>query len=496
MGWSRAKIFVWIGILAGSGVMATASASAAELPLGKRDAFLPAFARSYYQGRSGQIMVVPREGHFITGTDPFMHGSPWAYDARVPLILHAPRHVRAGTYGESVRHQDIAPTILSVLGAEPPPTMTGRPLAEALVKGAPPPRAVLVVVIDSFRADYLQRFKLPSLSRLAAEGASFKHLRIDYLPTATGVAHATIATGTDPGLHGIVVNNLFDRASGKPVDAFADGTAKNVTAPTLADVWMDRTDGRAIVATQGGYFYAAAALAGHGGCRANGRPVYAAAYDRATGQWTTGSSCYRLHPALAERTSKAVWEAASGKWLGHDVAGPDAIRKTSLFAAHEADALVALVEAEPIGADDVPDLLLVNFKTPDFVAHLYGPDSKEMAETLAATDAAVGRMVAAVQAKAGDALVVITADHGMPRLVSAAHRHLASDVVAALNARFDPEARKLVLNYESSNAQLYLDTARLAELGLKLADVAKHLESLPFVFAAYTEDEVKTAAKR
>jgi predicted AlkP superfamily pyrophosphatase or phosphodiesterase len=473
--------------------MATATATA---PTSPRDAFLPAFARSYFPGRSGQIMIVPREGHFVTGTDPYMHGSPWAYDARVPLILHAPGRVRAGTYGGAARHQDIAPTILSVLGVEPPKTMTGRVLTEAVVKAGPAPRAVLLIVIDSFRADFLDRFRLPTLSRLAAEGASFGHARVDYLPTATGVAHATIATGADPAAHGIVVNNLFDRATGKPVDAFADGTAANVMVPALADLWMDRTGGRAIVVAQGGYFYAAAALAGHGACRPKGSPVYAAAYDRVTGHWTTGSQCYRLHPALAARTSRPVWEASSGRWLGHDVAGPDAIRKTSLFAAHEADALVAVVEAEAIGADAAADLLLVNMKTPDFVAHLYGPDSREMAETLAATDAAIGRMVAAVRAKAGDALFVITADHGMPGLVDAGRRHLASDVVAALNARFDPEARTLVRNYEPSNAQLYLDPARLAALRLQPADVARHLETLPFVFAAYTEDEVRKAAKR
>ena len=476
---------------------AAARAESPAPPTGAHDAFLPAFARSYYKGRSGQIMVVPREGHFVTGSDAFMHGSPWAYDARVPLILHGPGHVRAGTFGTAARHQDIAPTILAALGAARPKTMTGTPLAEALVPGAAPPRAVLLLVLDSFRVDYLDRFKLPNLARLAAEGASFGHARVDYLPTATAVAHTTIATGTDPGVHGIVVNNLFDRASGKSVDAFADGTAANVMAPGLADAWMDKTAGRAIVATQGGYVYAATALAGHGACRPRGKPVYAAAYDRATGKWTTGSDCYRLHPSLAARTSEPLWEAASGKWLGHDVTGPEAIRKTALFANYEADALTAVVDAEPIGADAVTDLLLVNFKTPDFVAHPYGPDSPEMAETLAATDAAVGRMVAAVQAKAGgDALVVITADHGMPVLVDAGHRHLAADVVALLNARFDPQGKRLVLNYESSNAQLYLDEARAKELGVTVAAVARHLESLPFVFAAYTEDEVRRAARR
>ena len=464
-----------------------------------RDAFLPAFARSYYPGRSGQIMIVPKEGHFVTQpADAFMHGSPWAYDARVPLILHGPRHVVRGRYDTPARHQDIAPTVLALLGRAPAPTMTGAPLLAALRPDAAPPRAVLLVVLDAFRADYMERLSLPTLSRLAREGAAFGHARVDYLPTATGVAHATISTGADPAVHGIVVNNLFDAASGKVVDAFADGTSNNLMAPALADVWMDATGGKAIVAAQAGYFYAAGALAGHGACRPGGHPVLAAAYDRKTGRWETGSKeCFRVPPALAGRTPQALWEGAGGRWRGHDVGNPDEIRKSALFAGYEADALISVLESEPIGADGVTDLLLVNFKTPDFVSHRYGPDAPETADAAVATDAALGRLVEALEAKTqGDAVVVVTADHGMPRLADPSRRHLAADVVALLNARFDPQGRRVVRNYEPSNAQLYVDEARLAELGVPLADVARHLESLPFVFAAYTADEVRRAVRR
>ena len=43
---------------------------------------------------------------------------------------------------------------------------------------------------------------------------------------------------------------------------------------------------------------------------------------------------------------------------------------------------------------------------------------------------------------------------------------------------------------------MFVDRERLRELGISLVDVARHLESMPFVFAAYTEDEVRNAAKR
>ena len=73
---------------------------AQQIPDRKQE-FLKMFARSYYPGRSGQIMVVPREGDFLTRSDPeyrFMHGSPWSYDARIPLVLYGSPFIRRGVY--------------------------------------------------------------------------------------------------------------------------------------------------------------------------------------------------------------------------------------------------------------------------------------------------------------------------------------------------------------------------------------------------------------
>lgn len=487
------------GLLAATAWLAAASAAAAPLP---REAFLPHFARSYYPGRSGQIMIVPREGHFITRDEPanaFMHGSPWGYDSRVPLLFHG-AGVRRGRFDVPARHQDIAPTIARIIGLPVPLTMTGRPLAVAIAPGAPPPRLVLLVVLDAFRADYLARHAaaLPTLGRLAREGARFPRAEVDYLPSATGVAHATISTGAPPSVHGIPVNTVFDSATGKMSDPFPDRSPRNLMAPALADAWAEATDGRAIIATLGGLFYAAGALAGHGACQVGGRPVLAASYETRTGRWETNAGCYRLHPLLADRTPAAIWESARGLWRGHDITGPDLVRRSSLFAAYEADSAIAVLEAEPFGGDDVTDLVLLNFKTADYIGHTYGPDSPETAEGVAAIDTAVGRLITAAEKKAGPGrlLVVVTADHGMPPLLDPSRRHIASKMVSDLNARLDPEGKGVVRHYEASNAQMFVDRGRLRDLGLSLRDVRRHLESLPFIFAAYTEDEVRRVRPR
>src|SRR5664279_5713656 len=55
------------------------------ITLATRRRFLEMFARAYFPGRTGQLLIVPREGDFITRADvAFMHGSPWPYDAEIP----------------------------------------------------------------------------------------------------------------------------------------------------------------------------------------------------------------------------------------------------------------------------------------------------------------------------------------------------------------------------------------------------------------------------
>ena len=58
------------------------AAPADATTLATRQRFLEMFARAYFPGRTGQLLIVPREGDFITRPDvAYMHGSPWTYDA-------------------------------------------------------------------------------------------------------------------------------------------------------------------------------------------------------------------------------------------------------------------------------------------------------------------------------------------------------------------------------------------------------------------------------
>ena len=155
-----------------------------------------------------------------------------------------------------------------------------------------------------------------------------------------------------------------------------------------------------------------------------------------------------------------------------------------------------MIEHEPIGADDVADLILLNLKGADFVGHKYGPDSSELRATLGETDRQFARIMGALEKRVGkDYLIAVTADHGMPsEPPSPDRRHLAPAIVDLLHAKFDPEAKQLVTLFEPETSQIFVDEERGLRLGVSLRDMAQFLESQPFIFAAFAEDEVRNAA--
>ena len=183
--------------------------------------------------------------------------------------------------------------------------------------------------------------------------------------------------------------------------------------------------------------------------------------------------------------------------MGHRIDSPVEVRYSALFPMFEADAMTAMIEREPVGADEIPDLILLNYKGADFVGHKYGPDSSELRATLGEMDRHLARIVRALEAKVGhNYLLALTADHGMPSEPSSQdRRHFAQSIVDLLHERFDPEAKRLITGFEPENSQMFVDEDRLSALHLTLRDLAQVLESQRFIFAAFTYDDVRLAAR-
>jgi predicted AlkP superfamily pyrophosphatase or phosphodiesterase len=91
-------------------------------------------ARGVHPRLSGDLIVIPEPMHVsaaATATAATGHGTPYAYDCHVPVMLCGPG-VRAGVYAEPVSPADVAPTLSLLLGIEYPSACEGRPLARAL----------------------------------------------------------------------------------------------------------------------------------------------------------------------------------------------------------------------------------------------------------------------------------------------------------------------------------------------------------------------------
>ena len=208
-----------------------------------------------------------------------MHGSPWPYDSAIPLFFVGSQIV-PGIRATAASQQDVAVTLAAALGVSMPITATGRVLP-VLRPNATKPKAVFVIVLDGMRIDYFDKHAaaMPTLSALRKRSAWFSHARINYLPTNTAAGHSTIATGTDPRIHGITGNNLFDRVQQKRHDMYESWNPRDLTALTLTDVWQLETGGKAVVIAQGSSVPSATALGGHGACQVGGSRTIHAGYD-------------------------------------------------------------------------------------------------------------------------------------------------------------------------------------------------------------------------
>ena len=84
--------------------------------------------RSFNPRRSGDLEII-LDPFWIRGSTTATHGTPYAYDAHVPLILMGPG-IAAGRHHQAVSLNDLAPTLAAMLDIEPPSGSVGRVLAE------------------------------------------------------------------------------------------------------------------------------------------------------------------------------------------------------------------------------------------------------------------------------------------------------------------------------------------------------------------------------
>src|ERR1041385_1132749 len=127
------------------------------------------------------------------------------------------------------------------------------------------PKLVVVVVIDQFRADYLERYRDQfgegGFKLFLDHGAYFTNCHYNYVNTHTAPGHATLLTGTYSSGHGIIANEWWDARQKKMVSSVQDDATQlvgiagggigssphNLLADTLGDELKLATQGKSRV---------------------------------------------------------------------------------------------------------------------------------------------------------------------------------------------------------------------------------------------------------
>ena len=216
--------------------------------------------------------------------------------------------------------------------------------------------SLILISIDGFRWDYLQKDPAPVLRQLAAEGVHATRMTPSF-PSLTFPNHYTLVTGLRPEHHGIVANTFFDPALHAK---FNPKTPEGATNPR----WWSGGEPVWITAEKQGvrsgcFFWPGSEAENHG-----------------------------LHPSFSLPFDK------------------------SLTSARRVDGLLAWLDLPPAQR---PRFCTLYFDIVDTCGHLYGPDAPETAAAVAEVDEAVGRLLAGL-ARRGlreKTDLVLVSDHGM-----------------------------------------------------------------------------------
>ena len=363
------------------------------------------------------------------------------------------------------------------------------------------PKLIVLIVIDQFRGDYLNRnyaqFKGRGFRLFMDEGAWFTDCYYDYANTKTAPGHSTIATGAYTDGHGIESNEWWDasrsnthkvtsvederyqlvdlpassipaKRPGAPADAahYVIGASPlNLRATTLGDELRLATQGRARVFGISLKDRAAILTAGQA---ADG----AFWIDPASGQFTT-STYYMEHLPEWARAFNASGRIAQAEREANAVGTRNffgAVGRTPAANRYELDFAKAAITNEKLGANGVTDMVTISLSANDIEGHQFGPDSDEEQQMILSLDSDLDSFFTWIDGTVGlkNTWIALTADHGIAPVPAVAARlgihsatvnmkTLYASVNGGLNARYSPGAQVNYLMPEPEMPYIVLD---------------------------------------
>jgi hypothetical protein len=331
------------------------------------------------------------------------------------------------------------------------------------------PKLVVVLVLDQFRGDYLERYRddfktANGFNLFLKRGAYFTDCYYDYANTMTAPGHSTIGTGAYTNGHGISLNEWWDlkRSATHTVTSVEDdhyaivgdpdskevgASPRNELASTLGD--------EVVLATKGESKLFGISLKDRAAILTSGHASKGAFWlDHADGKFVTSTYWDTQLPAWAQtfnasgRAEQALREAGGKPGNFYQDVGRSPASVTYLL-----DFAKALIAGEQMGRHNVTDVLTISISSTDILGHVVGPDAPEQRAMIDAVDVDLDSFFTwldkHVDGGMGNVWVALTGDHGVAPAPAVAEklgmpaavfdpRKLAAALDVRLNERFSP----------------------------------------------------------
>jgi predicted AlkP superfamily pyrophosphatase or phosphodiesterase len=325
----------------------------------------------------------------------------------------------------------------------------GQPLVPAPRR----PTLVVLITVDQFRGDLLDRFHAQEHGGLArlTRGAWFDNAFQDHAITETAPGHASTLSGRFPRSTGIASNSIGVADPNSPLlgglPHEAGASPRRFQGTTLVD-WLTSKDSRTRAVSvsrkdrgailpigtskQNVYWYSAAGLFTTSTYYRDSLPDWVRAFNaRGIPQSYAGAAwkLSRESTAYAEADSVPYEHGGQDFTFPHQFPADTLAAVSYLMATPMMDSLTALFALEALRQTDIgrgpqTDVFAVSFSATDYVGHAYGPDSREAHENQLRLDETIGWFLDSLFAVRDSATVMIalTGDHGMSPIPELARR--------------------------------------------------------------------------
>ena len=417
------------------------------------------------------------------------------------------------------------------------------------------PKLIVLISIDQMRGDYIDKYQhqwSKGLKRLVSEGAWFRQADYPYYNTVTCAGHASISTGTVPAIHGMVLNQWWERNNSRLVSCTDDDSqqlvtygvpvkgvghsAKQLRSTTLADELRLQGSAPPRVVSISLKARSAITMGGH-------KPDAVIWLDEADGEWVTSTAFASAptgffadhiarHPLRGEmgrrwdrslRLDQYVGEYSSAnrrrvalvtsefphtvKGTGAEVGGAftDAWESSPYSDEYLAALAHTAMDALKLGRGPATDYLGISFSALDKVGHDFGPDSHEVQDVLVHLDARLGALLEKLDRDVGKGnyVVGLSSDNGVspvPERVQAQGFDSGRISTTALGRTIDevlarelgggPYRTRVIYNDVYFNDGVYLQLKQNAKAMDAVLSAIRNIEG---VWRVYRKEELTAA---